>query len=405
MIYHPGHKSKPVLTHIATIGSDYFIADDSCTDRMIPIRHAQRTLKFKLTLSDVEREVDGISLDPGERVLWRRWFEDENTRMLGKRRVSAPCCGRSVQQYKLEAHGPHLLCCSRCKSGDWGGASDETYKQKASWQLAAWLRSQNMPQPEPVALTATWLYQPAPPQHSHPPNQPVGETTACQSVKTPQPAAETAMWQHVQMPQPVTLPVAGTPAWQSAQTPQPAAETAAAWQSAQMLPHPEPMAKPVARPHEQDISGQDLAMAVQTMPQQSEQGCSQSHAAQDSQSAHTEPATDSEVQPQVSMAPTDGKAKTCPLPTPVGSPVPLGPNPNEAPAVTATKVIPPWRRQKVEEEYPPLKRQRPNGILELWHPYKAAVFFQPAAPCYLNLGKYQVIGLCRMCDIPSLSQK
>ena len=89
VLYHPGHKSKPVLTHIATVGSDYFIADDSSTGRMIPIRHAQRTLKFKLTLSDVEREVEGNSLDPGERVLWR-WHDEGSPTALGGRGCRRP---------------------------------------------------------------------------------------------------------------------------------------------------------------------------------------------------------------------------------------------------------------------------------------------------------------------------
>ena len=68
------------------------------------------------------------------------------------------------------------------------------------------------------------------------------------------------------------------------------------------------------------------------------------------------------------MAPTDVVAPS-PLPTPAGSPVSLGPtNPQEAPAVA----IPPWHKHA--ERPPPSKRQRPNGIFELWHPHKAPFF-------------------------------
>ena len=149
---------------------------------------------------------------------------------------------------------------------------------------------------------------------------------------------------------------------------------------------------------------------VQAMPHQPEQDQS----AQDSQSAHAEPAfsqdgetdsvsvdsqipleslaTDSEAPPplrQASPAPTDWRLVPAPpLPTPGGSPVTLGPNPQEAPAI-----VPPWRRQQVEEDSPPTKRRKPNGVLELWHPYKAAVFFDP---CYVNLGNIRLLD-CVVC--------
>ncbi len=80
---------------------------------------------------------------------------------------------------------------------------------------------------------------------------------------------------------------------------------------------------------------------------------------------------------QTSTAPADygGPLPPTPsaLPTPVGFPVALGPtNPQEAPA--GAKVAPPRRHQTVDEGAPPLRRRKPNGVLELWHPYKAAVF-------------------------------
>ena len=87
VLYQAPHIAKPVLTHIAVITRDYFIAGNSCTARMIPLGQAQRVLHFKLTLEDVEREVTGRDLDAGERIIWRRWLDGENGRRERKSRI------------------------------------------------------------------------------------------------------------------------------------------------------------------------------------------------------------------------------------------------------------------------------------------------------------------------------
>ena len=85
---------------------------------------------------------------------------------------------------------------------------------------------------------------------------------------------------------------------------------------------------------------------------------------------------------QTSTAPTDdGPLPPTPsaLPTPVGSPVSLGSNPQEAPAAAAT--IPPWHKHRDDAERPPpLKRPKPNGVFEVWHPYKDSFFSSRRPP-------------------------
>ena len=80
IIYQPPHLHHPVLTHVSDITAEYFVAGSSCTARMIPTRLAQRVLHFKLSLDDVERAVNGNDLDVGERIVWRRWLDNENCR-------------------------------------------------------------------------------------------------------------------------------------------------------------------------------------------------------------------------------------------------------------------------------------------------------------------------------------
>ena len=118
MLYHPSHLAKPVLTHIEYVGNDHFVVACSTTDRMIPFGQAQRVLKVKLSLDDIEREIQGPDLDAAERLLWRRWRDDENMRNYRKSRVQAPCCGRYRFRYQLEHDGEgNYYCDSR-----WGAA-------------------------------------------------------------------------------------------------------------------------------------------------------------------------------------------------------------------------------------------------------------------------------------------
>ena len=114
VLYQPSHLAQPVLTHISFITKEYFIVAASTTDRMVPLSQAQKVLKFKLTLEDVERELYAKSLNAGERVVWKRWVDDQNKREDRKGRLRAPCCGRSTFRYKLALNERGILSCERC---------------------------------------------------------------------------------------------------------------------------------------------------------------------------------------------------------------------------------------------------------------------------------------------------
>ena len=76
VIYHPAHQAKAVFTHIDLISDGFFIVANSTTGRMIPFAQAQRVLQVKLSLDDIEREVNGSDLDATERLLWRRCYAE-----------------------------------------------------------------------------------------------------------------------------------------------------------------------------------------------------------------------------------------------------------------------------------------------------------------------------------------
>ena len=114
VLYHPPHLAKPVLTHISFVGNGFFVVGASTTDRMIPNAMAQNVLHMKLSLEDVEREVQGVGLDVGERVFWRRWLDTENLRSYRKSRVQAPCCGRYKFRYQLEQDTDGTFYCDAC---------------------------------------------------------------------------------------------------------------------------------------------------------------------------------------------------------------------------------------------------------------------------------------------------
>jgi hypothetical protein len=114
VLYHPPHLARPTLTHVGAITKDYFVVGTSTTQRMIPIGQAQKILKFKLTFEDIEREVHGDSLDAGERMVWRRWLDCQNLRLVRKSRVRAPCCGRVKYRYQLEADFAGHFYCDAC---------------------------------------------------------------------------------------------------------------------------------------------------------------------------------------------------------------------------------------------------------------------------------------------------
>ena len=118
VVYHPGHLSSPVCTHISEIHNDNFTCAHSTTARTIPIRQA-RFLLLKLSLSDIDAATKGPDLPLGERMWWRRWFETENARCLGKQKVCAPCCGRVLKRYQLAITAANTWTCPRCKVGDW----------------------------------------------------------------------------------------------------------------------------------------------------------------------------------------------------------------------------------------------------------------------------------------------
>lgn len=95
MVYQAKNMSSPVLTHISHIGHGYFVCAHSRTERIIPVLQAQSVLTAKLTLIDIDREVHGgsLGLGAGERVIWRRWLEDEHSRIQGRMRVQVAGAG------------------------------------------------------------------------------------------------------------------------------------------------------------------------------------------------------------------------------------------------------------------------------------------------------------------------
>ena len=119
VLYHPAHKATPVLSHISEISHEFFTCGDSTTGRMIPRRLAQRWIT-KLSLGDIEDAAKGPDMPLGERLLWKTWLEQENSRIHGRKRIRAPCCGRIIKRLHLEELSPNVWCCTRCKQGDWG---------------------------------------------------------------------------------------------------------------------------------------------------------------------------------------------------------------------------------------------------------------------------------------------
>ena len=117
VLYQPSHLAQPVLTHIAFITKEYFVVAASTTERMIPCSLAQSVLKFKLTLEDVERELHSRGLTAGERIVWKRWVEEQNSREGRRSRLRAPCCGRSIYRHKLVKDERVGLACKECADG------------------------------------------------------------------------------------------------------------------------------------------------------------------------------------------------------------------------------------------------------------------------------------------------
>ena len=74
VLYHPPHQAKAVFTHIDLVSDGFFVVANSTTGRMIPFAQAQGVLQVKLSLDDIEREVNGSELDATERLLWRRCY-------------------------------------------------------------------------------------------------------------------------------------------------------------------------------------------------------------------------------------------------------------------------------------------------------------------------------------------
>ena len=70
--------------------------------------------KVKLTVDDMEREVHGGELDAAERLLWRRWVENENARQVRKSRVQVTCCGRFRYRYQIEQDEHGNWWCDAC---------------------------------------------------------------------------------------------------------------------------------------------------------------------------------------------------------------------------------------------------------------------------------------------------
>ena len=114
VLYHPSHLAKPVFSRIESISNDHFTVACSTTDRMVPFGQAQKVLKIKLSLEDIERELNGSELDAAERLLWRRWMDAENMRNYRRSRVQAPCCGRYRYRFQLEHDGDCNWYCDHC---------------------------------------------------------------------------------------------------------------------------------------------------------------------------------------------------------------------------------------------------------------------------------------------------
>ena len=145
VLYHPAHQAKPSFTHISYISKGYFVVGASTTDRMIPIRRTQQVL-FKLSPDDIEREIEGNQLDPGERCIWRRWADADALRRNRKSRIRAPCCGRFACPYQLVQDGDGLLRCNKCRTEPW----------------PAWSVSKQLEQPMPQLAQGTQLVEPTP---------------------------------------------------------------------------------------------------------------------------------------------------------------------------------------------------------------------------------------------------
>ena len=129
VLYHPPHKASPVATHVTQITRDFFTCGDTTTGRMMPLRMARKVLT-KLSLVDIEAATKGPDMPLGERLLWKKWLENENWRIQGKQRTQAPCCGRLVKRMYLEELSPGVISCPKCKLGDWGDASVWPEKEK-----------------------------------------------------------------------------------------------------------------------------------------------------------------------------------------------------------------------------------------------------------------------------------
>ena len=76
--------------------------------------------KVKLSVGDMEREIYGGELDAAERLLWRRWVENENARQFRKSRVQVTCCGRFRHRYQIEQDEHGNWWCDAC----WNAAPD-----------------------------------------------------------------------------------------------------------------------------------------------------------------------------------------------------------------------------------------------------------------------------------------
>ena len=135
VLYHPPHQAKASFTHITHIAKDCFVVGTSTTDRMFPVGRAQQVL-FKLSLDEIERELDGTELDAGEKLIWRRWVDAEARRFARKNRVQAPCCGRYTCRYQLETDEGGLQRCGKCRTlPDRLSLADQTLKQQQlAWQ-------------------------------------------------------------------------------------------------------------------------------------------------------------------------------------------------------------------------------------------------------------------------------
>ena len=114
VLYHPPHLAKPVFTHIDVISEGHFVVANSTTGRMIPFAQAQKVLQVKLSLDDIEREVQGNELDAAERFLWRRWVSTVNHCNHRKSRVQVQCCGRYKFRYQLAQDTDGKFYCDNC---------------------------------------------------------------------------------------------------------------------------------------------------------------------------------------------------------------------------------------------------------------------------------------------------